>query len=72
MDSESTKPTNVGSNDQLGRAPKRDTYGPSGTYGCACVSGDPRSCLVCRSDRLPDLSEQCECMCHGWRYDDDL
>lgn len=48
-----------------------DAEGPRGTYGCACVSRDPRSCLVYRSDHLPSLGEQCECMCHGWSDDDD-
>ena len=43
-----------------------DTEGPAGTYGCACVSRDPRSCLVARSDSLPSLGEQCECLCHTW------
>lgn len=47
-----------------------DTEGPRGTYGCACVSRDPRSCLVLRSDSLPSLGEQCECMCHGWEDDE--
>ena len=50
---------------------ERDSSGPRGTYGCACVSRDPRSCLVYRSDRLPSLGEQCECMCHHWSDDDD-
>ena len=48
-----------------------DAEGPRGTYGCACVSRDPRSCLVARSESLPSLGEQCECMCHGWSDDDD-
>ena len=48
-----------------------DAEGPRGTYGCACVSRDPRSCLVARSDTLPSLGEQCECLCHGWSDEDD-
>lgn len=48
-----------------------DTDGPAGTYGCACVSRDPRSCLIARSDSLPSLGEQCECQCHGWSEHDD-
>lgn len=70
--SDDVPPAKVRLSDLLGLAQERDTYGPRGTYGCACVSSDPRSCLVYRSDRLPDLGEQCECMCHEWRDDDEL
>lgn len=62
---------------------KRDTYGPAGTYGCACVSRDAGQCSRTRYGRLAlgpcaddatdeyDYlhSEECECPCHQW--DDD-
>lgn len=57
--------------DDEGGIDATNSSGPAGTYGCACVSRDPRSCLVARSDSLPSLGEQCECLCHGWSEHDD-
>lgn len=73
MEDEQVKPADEG---RLERGVVRpvnagtDAEGPRGTYGCACVSRDPRSCLVARSDSLPSLGEQCECMCHEWSDDE--
>lgn len=62
----------------------RDTWGPSGTYGCACVSRDARECMARRYPELtlgpqPDdmdeysymHAERCQCVCHDWRDDDE-
>lgn len=50
----------------------QNTSGPTGTYGCACVSHDARNCSLLRygvnSD--PDC-ERCECLCHEWSDNDD-
>ena len=47
-----------------------DAEGPRGTYGRSCVSRDPLSCLVARSDNMQSLGEQCECLCHEWTDDE--
>ncbi len=53
----------------------RDTEGPAGTYGCACASSSARLCTLLRYGRDIDDREQhdddCECLCHQWRDDDD-
>ena len=68
-------PTAVGSNDLLGQQPERDGAGPRGTYGCACVSDSARMCTLLRYGRDIDSHEQhddnCECLCHDWRDDDE-
>ena len=46
--------------------------GPRGTYGCACVSREARTCLIVRygyRESMTGSDERCECMCHQW--DDD-
>ena len=51
----------------------RDTDGPAGTYGCACVSRDARNCIIARygwrgNFGAPDA--HCDCLCHKWdEYD---
>ena len=57
--------------DDEGGIDTTDGSGPAGTFGCACVRRDPRSCLVARSNSLPSLGEQCECLCHTWSDHDD-
>lgn len=62
----------------------RDTHGPRGTYGCACLSLDARQCMARRYPELslgpqPDdldeysylRAEPCQCLCHEWSEDDD-
>lgn len=55
--------------------PERDQDGPRGTYGCACVADSARLCTLLRYDRDIDSRDQhdddCECLCHQWRDDDD-
>lgn len=52
--------------------PERDTSGPRGTYGCACVSRDMRECILVRYRGLFDnLHDYCECLCHHWEDEDD-
>ena len=49
-----------------------NTSGPRGTYGCACVSREARTCLIVRygyRESMTGSDERCECMCHQW--DDD-
>ena len=49
-----------------------NTEGPRGTYGCACVSREARTCLIVRygyRESMTGSDERCECMCHQW--DDD-
>ncbi len=52
-----------------------DAEGPRGTYGCACVADSARLCTLLRYDRDIDSREQhdddCECLCHQWRDDDE-
>lgn len=52
-----------------------DAEGPRGTYGCACVSDSARLCTLLRYGRDIDSSDQhdddCECLCHQWRNDDE-
>lgn len=52
-----------------------NTSGPRGTYGCACVTDSARLCTLLRYGRDIDSHEQydddCECLCHQWRDDDD-
>lgn len=50
-----------------------DTTGPRGTYGCACISGDSRACLLLRYGYQPNDEEpdRCECLCHDWRKEED-
>lgn len=64
------QPLDFGSTDQLGHAaPEHDTYGPAGTYGCACTS---RDAMFCFDDRYGHhTGERCECMCHQWREEDE-
>lgn len=53
-------------------SPERDQEGPRGTYGCACVSREARTCLIVRygyRESMTGSDERCECMCHQW--DDD-
>lgn len=50
--------------------PARDTEGPAGTYGCACMSRDARSCFLLRYGYAAEdegMRHVCECMCHVWR-----
>ena len=47
-----------------------DTYGPAGTYGCACPCSDARTCIVLRYGEDAD-NEPCTCLCHDWRDEDD-
>ena len=50
----------------------RDQEGPRGTYGCACVSREARTCLIVRygyRESMTGSDERCECLCHQW--DDD-
>ena len=58
---------------RVGRlGPERDQDGPRGTYGCACVSREARTCLIVRygyRESMTGSDERCECMCHQW--DDD-
>lgn len=55
--------------------PERDKAGPRGTYGCACVADSARLCTLLRYGRDIDSREQhdddCECLCHQWRDDDE-
>ena len=52
-----------------------NTYGPAGTYGCACVADSARLCTLIRYGRDIDSHEKhddnCECLCHQWREEDD-
>ena len=51
-----------------------NTYGPRGTYGCACVSDSARMCTLLRypeRDVCDMGDDNCECMCHQWRQEDD-
>lgn len=55
-------------------APERDQAGPRGTYGCACVSDSARMCTLLRypeRDVCDMGDDNCECMCHQWRQEDD-
>ncbi len=49
---------------------ERNTEGPRGTYGCACVADSAHACAEIRYG-YRDLPEPCECLCHQWRDDDD-
>lgn len=52
----------------------KDTSGPRGTYGCACVSRDARECVLMREGYRGDDAgyyDTCECLCHQWSDDDD-
>lgn len=50
-----------------------DTYGPRGTYGCACVSRNAKVCMLVRYGyAYLDADERCECLCHQWDDDDDV
>ncbi len=49
--------------------PERDQEGPRGTYGCACVSREARTCLIVRygyRESMTGSDERCECMYHQW------
>ena len=59
----------VGSTDGLGVSEPRDTEGPQGTYGCACLSHDAKMCTFLRYGM--DADDPCECLCHNWREQDD-
>lgn len=49
-----------------------NTDGPTGTYGCACRSSDPKQCFAIRYGTDHDhQGEECECQCHGWEEEDD-
>lgn len=50
--------------------PDRDTWGPAGTYGCACVAPSAHACAEIRYG-YREIPEPCECMCHQWRDEDD-
>lgn len=70
------QPADAGQVDRpVGRMdPERDTDGPRGTYGCACVSDSARLCTLLRYGRDMDDREQhddCECLCHQWSDDDE-
>lgn len=83
MNTNDGRPVAVGSSEGLGGSrEQRDTEGPRGTYGCACVSRDARECMARRYPELtlgpqPDdmgeyiymHAERCQCLCHEW--DDD-
>jgi hypothetical protein len=49
---------------------ERDTEGPAGTYGCACVSRNAFACSELRYG-YRDQQERCDCLCHNWEDDDD-
>jgi len=54
--------------------PGRDTSGPAGTYGCACVSRDARNCTLLRygwCGNFGAADAACECLCHQWESDDE-
>ena len=55
--------------------PDRDTWGPAGTYGCACLSRDAAECHRRRYGIVAgDVShgaEECYCLCHQWEDEDD-
>ncbi len=48
----------------------RDTHGPRGSYGCACVDRDAVQCAAIRYG-MDHWGEACECLCHQWDDDDD-
>ena len=55
----------------MGEGDVTNTCGPFGTYGCGCVSTDPRMCAQIRYGVNPDPDcQRCECLCHEWRTDD--
>jgi len=47
----------------------RDTEGPAGTTGCACVSRDARQCADMRYSGDAE-GYLCQCMCHEWEDGD--
>jgi len=47
----------------------RDTDGPAGTTGCACVSRDARECAGLRYSST-NVHERCTCLCHEWPGED--
>lgn len=49
--------------------PERDTSGPRGTYGCACMDRDSVQCAAIRYG-MDHYGEACECLCHQWSDDD--
>lgn len=51
-------------------APERDTDGPRGTYGCACLDHDSVQCAAIRYG-MDHWGEPCQCLCHQWSDDDD-
>ncbi len=68
-----TKPDAVGSPVERGVGrlePERDTVGPRGTYGCACLDRDSVQCAAIRYGR-DHYGEACTCLCHQWSDDDD-
>lgn len=50
--------------------PERDTSGPRGTYGCACMDRDSVQCAAIRYG-MDHYGEACECLCHQWDDDDE-
>ncbi len=52
--------------------PEPDTYGPAGTYGCACRDRNARECMLIRyGSQRTGTHECCPCMCHQWESDHD-
>jgi hypothetical protein len=43
-----------------------NTSGPSGTYGCACVTRDAAECASMRYGTHDDPDARCNCLCHQW------
>lgn len=48
----------------------KDTSGPRGTYGCACVDRESVQCAAIRYG-MDHYGETCTCLCHQWIDDDD-
>lgn len=51
----------------------KDSDGESKTYGCACVAFDAVVCIRTRygMNGWEDVDEQCACLCHEWRKNED-
>lgn len=66
-----TRPTEGPLDQRVGRPePKRNTDGPRGTYGCACLDRDSVQCAAIRYG-MDHYGEACTCLCHQWSDDDD-
>ena len=48
----------------------KDTSGPRGAYGCACLDRDSVQCAAIRYG-MDHWGEACQCLCHQWDDDDD-